>query len=105
MAKKWKDLTEDEKQEAIALNERLHKHQKTVHVFESVLDEMLVHLKTAKRRRPAPGMLYQYPGLDPFEFDKMIVRYQEARSAEKAASDELYKRAPVMLALARTQAI
>lgn len=83
--KKWSEMTQEEKEAAVRLDRNLRAHQDTVKVKEAALDALMAYLKTCKRKRPAPTMLYQFPGYDERKFSKLVAAVDAAQVAEDAA--------------------
>lgn len=92
MSKRWSEMTEEEKAQMILEHEQLQAHQQAVRAKEAIMQKMLDHLKTSKRKRPAPSMLYQFPGFDERDFGKLIEQYQQAETHEREMGDVIYKR-------------
>jgi hypothetical protein len=90
--KRYTQMTSEERQAVIDLNERHMEHQNAVKAREAAVDALAAYLKGAKRRRPAPTMLFQYPGFEIHAFTRLTAEIERLRVIEEGALDRLYRR-------------
>lgn len=89
MSKSYRDMTPEERAAFLARYEVQAKHQRTVKAYEASLDAILGYLKTTRRKRTAPTMLYQYPGFFRDELLRLVQDFERAYEAQEAAHEQV----------------